>query len=200
MTKGNLVSIEFTGKDVTTGKVFDTTHQDVATKEGILNEKRTYGPVIVSLGMGEILPGLDAALQTMKEGETKTVKLDAKAAFGERSAQLVKVIPLSEFKKHNVAAVPGTIVNANDMMGKVQSVSGGRVRVDFNPDLAGHDVEYHVTLTKTFTKADEKLEALVKKAFPAWEKPVYTHANDSVSLSVPIKQMTAIQQNVPGFA
>lgn len=200
MTKGSIVSIEFTGKDLTTGKIFDTTHAETAQKEGIRNEKRTYGPIVVSLGMGEILPGLDAALEKMKEGERKTVTLTAKEAFGERNAQLVKVIPLSEFKKHNVAATPGTIVNANDMVGKVQSVSGGRVRVDFNPDLAGHDVEYDLKLTKMYEKPDEKLHALVKKAFPAWEKPVYTHANDSVELKIPIKQMGNVQRNVPGFA
>ena len=200
MTKGNIVSIEFTGKDITTGKIFDTTHAETAKKEGILNEKRTYGPIVVSLGMGEILPGLDAALETMKEGESKTVTLEAKEAFGERNVQLVRVVPLSEFKKNNVAATPGTIVNANDMIGKVQSVSGGRVRVDFNPDLAGLEVEYQVKVTKTYTKPEEKLQALVKKAFPSWEKPVYTHTADAVELKIPIKKMGDVQRNVPGFA
>lgn len=200
MQKGDLISVEFTGKDPATGKVFDTTNGDVAKKEGLATGNKKYGPVVLMAGSGEILQGLDEQLLHMKVGETKNVTLEPANAFGERNPQLVRVVPLSEFKKNNVAPVPGTIVNANDMIGKVQSVSGGRVRVDFNPDLAGKTVEYQLKIVKQFTDDKEKLDALVQKAFPAWEKPVVKHDKDHVELTVPIKQMNKVQRNVPGFA
>ena len=139
MQKGDLISIEFTGRDTTTNKIFDTTNESVGQKEGLPPNKK-YGPVTILVGAGEILAGLDAELLEMKVGEQKTVALAPPAAFGERNPQLVKVVPLGEFKKNNVSPVPGTIVNANDMLGKVQSVSGGRVRVDFNSEFAGKTV------------------------------------------------------------
>ena len=132
--------------------------------------------------------------------ETKNIVLEPAHAFGERNPQLIRVLPLSEFTKNKVSPIPGTIVNANDMLGKVQSVSGGRVRVDFNPDLAGKKVEYEIKVVEHYTEAKAQLDALVKKAFPAWEKPHVKHEKDVIEVQAPIKEMTKIQRNVPGFA
>lgn len=200
MQKGDLISIAFTGKEATTGKVFDTTDEGVAKKEGMETQGKNFGPVPIIVGQGEILPGLEESLLSMKVGESKKITLEAAQAFGERNPQLVKVLPLSDFKKNNISPVPGTIVNANDMIGKVQSVSGGRVRVDFNPDLAGKSVEYELKVVKHYADGKEQLDALVKKAFPAWEKPLVKHEKDIVEIQASIKDMTKIQRNVPGFA
>ena len=200
MQKGDLISIAFTGKDVTTGKIFDTTDAETAQKEGMTASKKQWGPIPIIVGSGEILPGLDECLQGMKAGETKKIVLEPAHAFGERNPQLIRVLPLSEFTKNKVSPIPGTIVNANDMLGKVQSVSGGRVRVDFNPDLAGKKVEYEIKVVEHYTEAKAQLDALVKKAFPAWEKPHVKHEKDVIEVQAPIKEMTKIQRNVPGFA
>lgn len=200
MQKGDLVSIAFTGKDVATGKVFDTTDKDIAKKEGLDSGNRNWGPVTIVVGEGEILPGLEESLTSMKVGDSKKITLEAAKAFGERNPQLVRVLPLSEFKKNNISPVPGTIVNANEMIGKVQSVSGGRVRVDFNPDLAGKNVEYDLKIVKQFTDVKEQIDALAKKAFPSWEKPHIKHENNIVEVVASIKDMSKIQRNVPGFS
>jgi FKBP-type peptidyl-prolyl cis-trans isomerase SlyD len=200
MQKGDLISISFTGRDIVTGKVFDTTYQEVAQKEGLPTQDRKWGPVTMVVGQNEILAGLDEKLLQMSVGEKQKVVLEPAHAFGERNPQLVKVIPLNEFTKNKVPPVPGTIVNANDMVGKVQSVSGGRVRVDFNPDLAGRTVEYDVEITKQFTGANEQLDALVKKAFPNWEKPIVKNEKGVVEVVAPIRDMTKIQRNLPGFS
>jgi FKBP-type peptidyl-prolyl cis-trans isomerase 2 len=200
MQKGDLISIAFTGKDASTGKVFDTTDKDIAQKEGLATQNKNWGPIPIIVGSGEILPGLEESLTSLKVGESKKIVLEPSKAFGERNPQLVRVLPLSEFTKNKISPVPGTIVNANDMMGKVQSVSGGRVRVDFNPDLAGKKVEYDLKVVHHYTEGKDQLDALVKKAFPAWEKPHMKHEGGTVELQAPIKEMTQIQRNVPGFA
>ncbi len=199
MQKGDLIAIEFTGKDSNTGKVFDTTNKDTAQKEGIYNEKRNYGPVTIVAGMGELLHGLEHEILGMQIGEEKNVSLEPDQAFGERNPELVKVIPLSEFQKNNISATPGTIVNANDMIGKVQSVSGGRVRVDFNPDLAGKKVEYQLKIVKQFTSEEEKFDALKEKAFPGNEKPTIRRNNDLVEVRSTVKGMAPRARNIPGF-
>ena len=200
MQKGDIVSIEFTGKDASTGKIFDTTDKEIAQKNGIFGEKQRYGPFVISVGNGELLAGLDLALQTMHAGESKTVALKAKDAFGERDLGLVKVLPLNEFKKHNVSAVPGTVVNVNDMHGRVQSVSGGRVRVDFNPELAGRDLEYTLKIVKAFTTNEEKVHALAQKFFTGWEKPNVKITGEKVEVHVTAKEIQFVQRGEALFA
>lgn len=200
MHKGDLISIEFTGKETTSGKVFDTTQKDVAEKEGLETRGREYGPVTIVAGSGEVLPGLDKALLEMNVGERKKLELSPENAFGNRNAQLIKVLPLSDFKKNNIPAVPGTWINANDMMGKVQSVSGGRVRVDFNPDLAGKTVEYELKIIKHFTDEKEMLNALTEKMFRGSEKPLVKREGEIVTVSGPIPVMTRYQRSLALFS
>ncbi|QQR92893.1 MAG: peptidylprolyl isomerase [Candidatus Iainarchaeum archaeon] len=200
MQKGEIISIEFTGKDVTTGNVFDTTNEELAKKSKIYAQNQKYGPVIVSVGNGEVLPGLDHALQQMKAGETKTVKLTPKDAFGERNPDLVKVLPLNEFKKHNVSAVPGTVVNVNDMHGRVQSVSGGRVRVDFNPDLAGRELEYELKVIKQFSTNEEKAHAIAQKIFPGLQHVNVKINGEKAELHISAQQLHLVQQREATFA
>jgi FKBP-type peptidyl-prolyl cis-trans isomerase SlyD len=200
MAKGDIISIEFTGKEQVTGTVFDTTNEELAKKSGIFNENQHYGPVVITVGKGELLKGIDSTLEHMKAGEKKSIALKAKEAFGERSTELVRVLPLNEFKKHNVSAVPGTIVNVNDMSGRVQSVSGGRVRVDFNPEMAGKDVEYDLHVVKVFTTAEEKAHALAMKHFPAWEKPIVKIVGDKLEVHVSLKDLPFVHNRETAFA
>ncbi len=200
MHKGDLISIEFTGREMNTGKVFDTTNKNTAEKEGLTTSGREYGPVVVVAGSGEVLRGLDEALLSMEAGESKKIELSPEQAFGNRNSQLIKVLPLSDFKKNNVPAVPGTVVNANDMMGKVQSVSGGRVRVDFNPDLAGKTVEYEVKIVKHFTEEKEQLQALTDKMFRGKEQPRVERTGEIVTVSGNVALMTRYTRNLALFS
>lgn len=200
MKKGDLISIEFTGKKTSDGKIFDTTHEEKAKEAGIFDERKKYASMTVLVGSGELIKGLDDAIQTMKEGETKTIELEPKQAFGERNQELIKVVPLKEFKNHNVPAVPGTIVNANNMVGKVQSVSGGRVRIDFNHELAGRKVSFEIKIIKQFKEEKEKLHILCQKAFPQWANPIITKENQHVILKVPVQKLGQVQPVMAGFA
>ena len=153
MKKGDMVEVSFTGKDKNTGRVLDTTDEKTAKEAGILREKGVYKPIPVIVGQGELLKGLDEALQEMKVGEKKTIELSPEKAFGERKAELVGLVPLQEFKNKKLTPVPGMMVNINDRVGRVQSVSGGRVRLDFNHELAGKELTFEIELL-TIEKAE----------------------------------------------
>ena len=168
--KGSTLLVSFTGKELVTNKVFDTTDLETAKKEGLYEPNHVYKAVPVILGNGDVIPGLEEELLKMKAGEEKTVRIEAAKAFGERRAELVRVVPLKEFHKHNVQPVPGLVVNVDNRYAKVQSVSSGRVRLDFNPELAGRAVEYKVRVEKQLSKPEEKVQALVEKYFPLPEE------------------------------
>ncbi len=162
---GSILRVNYTGFDSETKKMIDTTFEDKAKKNGLLQEGKQYGSIIIILGEKELMPGLEKAVETMTQGEKKMVSMNPEEAFGERNSQLINVVPLNEFKKIKMQPFPGLVIELNGQIGKVQTVSGGRVRVDFNHPLAGKKVEYEIEVEKVFSD-DEKNLALVKKIFP----------------------------------
>ena len=165
MKEGSIVAVNYTGKIIASGEVFDTTVEKKAVDAGVFSPKAQYVPVIAIVGEGELLKGLDNTLKEIKAGEEKIVKLLPADAYGERNPKLIAVIPLREFKKQKMQPVPGLIVEIDNRQGRVQSVSGGRVRVDFNHPLAGKDLEYELKIEKEITGTKDQVNALFEKYF-----------------------------------
>lgn len=161
MENGTFVQIEYIGKIKESGEIFDLTYENIAKEKKIYNPKVNYGPITIILGNKQILASLDSKIKEMKSGEKKTVVLEPKEAFGERSPDFVKIIPLSNFTKQNMNPQPGQFITlANDLQGRVVSVSSGRVKIDFNHPLAGKALEYEVVLNKIVEKPEEKVSAV----------------------------------------
>src|SRR3989344_5391232 len=68
---------------------------------------------------------------------------------------LLKMIPIKVFFQHKINPVQGAMLNFDGKMGKVLSVSGGRVLVDFNHPLAGKDVIYEVNVKRIIQNINE---------------------------------------------
>ncbi len=169
MKKGSIVLVEFTGRDTVTGTIFDTTDEKTAKEVGIYREAAIFRPVPVIVGKGDLIKGLEEELEKMNSGEEKTVSIPPEKAFGERKRELVVIVPLREFKARKILPFPGLVVEINSRYGKVQTVSGGRVRVDFNLDLAGKTVEYKLKVVKELKNRKEQVDALLWKYFPLKE-------------------------------
>ncbi len=165
MKKGSVAVISFIGKDLASGKVFDTTSAEEAKGAGIFDEKGIYRAIPVIVGAGDVLKGIDDALLGMNANEEKTITLQPKDAFGERNPELVALVPLQEFRSRNMNPYPGMVVEVDGKQGRVQSASGGRVRVDFNPELAGRSIEYKLKVEKEIVEKKEQLQALFGKYF-----------------------------------
>lgn len=165
MKKGQVLQVSFKGKDLSTNRVFDTTSEAEARQNGLYREGMHFGPLTTVLGTREILAGLEEELEKMGQGEQKTVVLEPQKAFGERKKELVTVVPLQEFKKRNISPFPGLIIEVNGGYGRVQTVSGGRVRVDLNSDLAGKKVEYTLKVEKIIEEPKDAAQVLAEKFF-----------------------------------
>ncbi|MFH1240159.1 MAG: peptidylprolyl isomerase [Candidatus Diapherotrites archaeon] len=164
MEHGAVVQINYSAK-VVDGEVFDTTIKEVAEKAGILEENMIYRPNAVVVGAEELFDKVDEALKEMHVGEERKVLIDAEDAYGLRDPKLIGVVPFREFKKEKIQPFPGLIIDLNNRRGKVQSVSGGRVRVDFNHPLAGKNIEYELKVEKEIKDLKEKVEVLFEKYF-----------------------------------
>jgi len=159
MQKGEFVRISYIGR--VNGEIFDLTDEDVAKREKIFNPRIKYKPVPVIVGAGFVIPGLDEELEKMKVGEKKKVTIPAEKAFGQRKKELVKVVPESAFKKQNFKPKARLIVDFSGTKGRIQSVSAGRVRVDFNHPLAGKDLEYEIEIKEKITDKKEQVNAVL---------------------------------------
>jgi FKBP-type peptidyl-prolyl cis-trans isomerase 2 len=161
MQSGDFVHVNFIGRVKDTGEVFDLTDEEVAKKEKIHNKNVKYGPIAVIIDGGFVLKGMDDALKEMKVGDKKTISMTPDKAFGERKTELIKLIPISTFKEQNIDPTPGGYVNINNFNGRVISVDGGRVKVDFNHPLAGKSVEYELEVKDAIGTVDGKVKAVV---------------------------------------
>jgi len=132
---------------------------EASTAGGPAFEKTTR-PLLVVAGAGQVLAGLDEMLVGSKLGQERKEKIPKEKAFGERRPELLKLIPLQEFQKRGLEPTVGQSLDVDGMPARVQSVSGGRVRLDFNHELAGMDLEYSFKVEKIYVTAQEKLNAL----------------------------------------
>lgn len=161
MNSGDFVYIDYIGRVKDTGEIFDLTKEDVAKRENIFNEKMKYHPVAVIIDGGFVIKGLNDVLKEMKVGEKKTVEIEPYRAFGERSGNLVKLIPSSSFRGQNIDPIPGEYVTINGLRGRITSTSGGRILVDFNHPLAGKKVEYEIEVVSEIKDVVEKIKSIV---------------------------------------
>lgn len=123
-------------------------------------DKGSAVPVIV--GAKYVINGLDEALQQMNLTEKRTIEIPPEKGFGQRDLNLIKLVPESEFRKHDTKPYPGMVVNADNLRGRVLSVSSGRVKVDFNHPLAGKNLIYEVEIKEKIEKLEEKISAIVE--------------------------------------
>ncbi|MCI4371468.1 MAG: FKBP-type peptidyl-prolyl cis-trans isomerase, partial [Thermoplasmata archaeon] len=142
-----------------TQTLFDTTHDEVAKKEGKFDEKKVYMEAPVVVGRGRLFEGLEAALIGSKIGETKEVLIQPEKGAGARDPRLVELKTEREFLRQEINPEVGMEVAISGKHGVVTAVSAGRVRVDFNNPLAGKVLKYAFKVTKKAKTPEERVRA-----------------------------------------
>ena len=166
MKKGDIIKLSYTGRISGPDTVFDTTDAKVAEKEGIKNNKMAYGPVTIIVGETNLIKGVEEAIESMKEGEEKTIEIPPEKAYGKRDPNRIVVTPLKEFKARNITPYPGMVIQTEEGYARVQSVNGGRVRLDFNHELAGKTLKFTLKVEKLLKEPKEQIEGLLEAEFP----------------------------------
>ncbi len=165
LQKNDFIEIEFTGK-IKNGEIFDSNLKKDIEKAEL---KTPAKPFIFALGQGMFLKGVDDFLIGKEPNKEYHIELSSENAFGIREPSLIKLIPIQIFKQHKLTPFPGALFNFDGKISKVLSVSGGRVRVDFNNPLAGKDVEYDIKVLRKIDNIKEKIKSfndfLFKKEF-----------------------------------
>lgn len=111
-------------------------------------------------GPGDDFSSIDDFLIAKDVGKYD-LELQPEKAFGLRHKELVRTFPLSVFQAQKQMPTPGMIFYFDNVMGKVTSVSGGRVIVDFNNPLAGKVVQYTLDVKREVIDMNEKAKSLL---------------------------------------
>jgi len=158
--KSDFIELLYSG--YSQGNIFDSNIPEDLKK---LNPKETPKKLIIAIGEGMVVPGLDKDLEDKEIEKDYEIKLKAKDAFGERDRNLLKTIPLKVFHEKDMEPRPGTIFAFDNSIAKVVTVSGARVITDFNNPLAGKEVLYKYKITRIVTDDKEKCTALFEGLF-----------------------------------
>jgi FKBP-type peptidyl-prolyl cis-trans isomerase 2 len=155
LQKNDFIEIEFTGR-IKDGEVFDSNISEELKK---LNPNQKAKPFIFSLGQDMFLNGIEEFL-IGKDNEKYEIELKPEKAFGLRNPSFVQMIPLKVFIEHQIRPIPGAVLTFDNKMGKVLTVSGGRIMVDFNNPLAGKEVIYNIHILRKIEDMNEKIKSL----------------------------------------
>ena len=156
LKENDFIEIDYVARIKDDG-IFDLTREDVAKENNLYNPKTKYKPVIVCIGKGDVIMGLDKSLIGKETGSKYVVKISPEEGFGKKENGLIKLLPTKEFTKQNVKPILGMHLDMGGIMGKIISVTGGRTLVDFNNPLSGRDLVYEVDIKREVIDKKEKL-------------------------------------------
>jgi FKBP-type peptidyl-prolyl cis-trans isomerase SlyD len=157
--EGDFVRLDYTVRTVEDGTVVDTTREDVAEEAGLGDEDYEFEPRVVVVGAGHLFQGVDEHLVGGHAGDTGTVSIAAGEAFGEFDPEDVRTVSADRIDEDD--RYPGAQVNVDGEQGRVETIIGGRARVDFNHPLAGEDLEYEYEVLDVVEDRVERARGLL---------------------------------------
>ena len=164
--KGDAILIDYVTKIKETGEIFDTTLGEEAKKGGILKENTVYEPMLVIVGEGWVLKGLDDSLVGLEENKPTTIEISPENGFGLRDPSKIKLVPLRKFRGQKVSPYPGAQIEVDEKLAIVRSVGAGRVQVDFNSPLAGKTLVYDLTVKEIIKGKVERIKVIMHRRIP----------------------------------
>ena len=133
--KGDTVKVHFTGK----------------TRDGeIIGSTAGIEPVIVKIGAGQAMKGLEKGIVGLCEGETKTIKVSPSDGYGVRHDDLIVTVSKNALPKNVKAEIGSTfkINQANEIPVEITvlNIDDENVTLDANHPLAGKTLFFEVEL------------------------------------------------------
>lgn len=109
-------------------------------------------PLRFTLGSGQIIAGLDAAITGMSQGEKKSVTIAAAEAYGDHRPEAVQAVPRAQIPAEIPLEVGGGLQvqtpDGQTIPVTVTSVTDEEVTLDANHPLAGKDLTFAVELVE----------------------------------------------------
>lgn len=136
-------------------KLTDAEGQVLDTSEG-------RGPLTYLHGAGNIIPGLETALEGQNPGDSVSVTVEPAEAYGDRDERLIQQVPMEAFEGVDQVE-PGMRFQATDEQGQgrvvtVTEVADDQVTVDANHPLAGQSLNFEVSVVDVRAATAEEID------------------------------------------
>ena len=155
---GAFVRIAYTARTVEDEQLVDTTDEAVAEEEDVADQG-TFEPRVIVLGEGHLFPDVEDDIRGREGGGEGHVVVPAEEAFGEYDEEQVETVSADKIDEDD--RYPGARVQIEGQQGVLETIIGGRARVDFNHPLAGDDIEYDYELLEVVEDDLERAEGLL---------------------------------------
>ncbi len=126
-------------------------HYEGSLSDGtVFDSSREREPLSFSLGDGGIIPGFEQAVLGMKLGDSKTVRIAAAQAYGDRNDDLVIFVPRGQFPPDIDPEVGQSLIvgqpDGSEMTVVITDVSFDTITLDANHPLAGEELTFSIEL------------------------------------------------------
>ena len=158
LQEGDFVRIDYTARTVEGDQLVDTTDPEVAEEEGV-EDQGTFEPRVVVLGSGHLFESVEDAIIGHDVGESGSVVIGAEEAFGEYDEERVRTVSADKIDEDD--RYPGARVQIDGEQGVLETIIGGRARVDFNHPLAGEEIEYDFEVLEEVADELEQAQGLL---------------------------------------
>ncbi len=145
ISKGKVVSMHYALRDAT-GEILDSS-------EG-------QAPLDYLHGYGNIIAGLEKALENKAAGERFNAVIPPEEGYGVRRESLVKTVPLSNFKDPNAVEVGAQFLadtSQGQRLATVTRIDDRNATVDLNHPLADQTLNFDIDVVAVRDATDEEL-------------------------------------------
>ena len=125
----------------------------------IVDSNKGAQPLEFVTGKGQIIPGLEKALEGMSEGESADILVKAEDAYGEVNPEAVQTLPIEQFEGVDLKegmTLYGQGEDGQTVQVVVKSFNDKEVTIDFNHPLAGKDLMFSVKVLSERDATDEE--------------------------------------------
>ena len=126
----------------------------------LIDESTDRDPVVYLHGVGNLVPGLERALEGKSKGDSLSVVVPPEDGFGERDDALVQEVPRDRFEADSIEV--GMQFQARTPAGvrvfRVVDIKDDTVRVDGNHELAGETLHFDVQVLDVRAALPEEIE------------------------------------------
>ena len=146
VAKWNTATVDYVGR-LDDQTVFDTSVESIAKACGKYASGRNYNEGLsFKVGAGQMIAGFDKAVEGMKVGETKTVTIPAKDAYGERSEKNLIKVPRNQVPNPDQLQKWMKLMASNGQPFTVYAIDSKEVTLDANSELAGKTLIFDITI------------------------------------------------------
>lgn len=130
-----------------------------AGQESVENSREGGQPLAILFGHGNIIPGLEKAMDGREAGDSFKATVQAAEAYGEKREGLTQRVPKKHFGAQKLEAGMQVVLQTNfgPRAVTIEKVGMSVVDVDLNHPMAGKDLDFDIEIVEVREASAEEL-------------------------------------------